>query len=246
MARTEQHTVLITGGGTGIGRALAKALHARGHRVAICGRRETALRDAAAAMPGAWWRSCDVADEKSVQGLVDALASDGLRVSMLVNNAAILSAFDLGAPGGLDIAAVKRDLASNLAGPIQLTNALLPRLLECARPTIVNINSPGGIVPVARFPIYSASKAGLHSYSLSLRRHLRGRVRVVEVFPPSVDTAMDPGIRRCISADDCAARILRGLDRGKDEIWIGDAMILRVLSILKPFSVFAIVNDYQR
>ena len=243
MVATGSHTVLITGGGTGIGLALARALSVKGHRVAICGRREEVVRQAAVMLPGVWHGACDVADSASVKSLLERLERDGFKVSMLVNNAAILNEYRLDA-AGLDVAAVRRDISANLFGPLEVTTAFLPQLLKASHPVIVNVNSPAGVVPLVRVPAYSASKAGLHSYTLSLRRCLRGRVKVVEVFPPSVDTPMHTGTRKPISAQACAERIVAGLVKGKDEIWIGDAKILRVLSLVKPFSVFDIVNDY--
>jgi uncharacterized oxidoreductase len=244
MGRLQSHTLLITGGGTGIGLALAKAFTSRGDRVAICGRREQPLRDAAKALPNLWYRACDVTDEAELARLVADLDADGVRVSMLVNNAALLHDYRLDNPA-LDLASFKHDIATNLFGPVQLTHLMLPRLLAAKHPLIVNVNSPAGAVPLARVPAYSASKAGLHSYTQSLRRHLRGRVRVVEVFPPSVATPMYTGTRKAISSEACAARIVEGLERGREEIWIGDAKILRLLKTLRPFSVFDIVNDYQ-
>lgn len=236
--------VLITGGGTGIGRALAHQLAARGMQVIICGRRADKLAETAAGHPRITAIPCDITNDTDRAALIAAVTADGRPLDLLINNAAVIHHYRLDDHASVDLAQIEHDLATNLLAPIALTNGLLPALLRSPRAAIMNILSPVGIVPLATFPIYSASKAALYSYSRSLRRHCRGTVRVIAVFPPSVDTAMFPGGRTPISPEACATELLRRYAVGSDEIWIGEARYLRLLNRLVPGRVFDIVNNY--
>ena len=239
-----RRTVLLTGGGTGIGRALAKQLADKGNIVLICGRRRGPLEETASASENIHAYRCDLAVAQELQGMLDAIERDGHQVDTLISNAAILG-FDSLA-GGLDLGAARTIIEANLVGPIELTQRMLDGLRATEDPAIIIVGSPAGLGPLANTPIYSSSKAGLHAYTLCLRYHLEGTVRVVEVFPPVVDTEMLAEKKwKKMSPDECARRMIRGIERGQDQVWIGESKMFRFLQlVLPPGRLFNVVNDW--
>ena len=153
-------TILVTGGATGIGLALASRFVAAGSRVIICGRRESALRDAAAAVPGLVTRVCDLAREKDRTNLVEWVVSAHPELDVLVNNAGIQRRIRLDEPEPWS--ETREELAINLEAPIQLALALLPHLKRRGG-AIVNVTSGLSFAPYVAAPVYSATKAALHS-----------------------------------------------------------------------------------
>lgn len=238
-------TVLITGGGTGIGRSLARQLADKGNQVLVCGRRMEALEETAASSNAIHPYRCDLTDSGQIQAMLQAIYDEGFRVDTLISNAAILG-FDSLA-GGLNLDSAKAIIDANLFGPIELTQRMLDTLRSGDDPTIVIVGSPAGLGPLANTPVYSTSKAGLHAYTLCLRYHLGEAIRVVEVFPPTVDTPMLADKRwKKMSADECARRILRDLERGHEQIWIGESRTFRFLRlVLPPGKLFRVVNDWS-
>ena len=187
------NTILITGGGSGIGRALAEALHARGDRVIVAGRRREALAAVAAANPGMAVETLDVADAAAIPAFVARVTAAHPELNVLINNAGIMVAEDLTAEP-FDLSVAEATVAANLLGPIRLTTALLPHLRRRPAATVMNVTSGLAFVPLARTPTYSAAKAGLHSWSESLRAQLRDTaVEVIELAPPAVATDLMPG-----------------------------------------------------
>lgn len=190
---TRNDTILITGGGSGIGRAMAEALHVRGARVIIAGRRRDALEAVAAANPGMAFDTLDVEDPASIEAFAARVIEAHPDLNVLVNNAGIMVAEDLTAEP-VDLSVAEQTLAINLLGPIRLTAALLPHLKSRASATVVNVTSGLAFVPLAATPAYSATKAALHSWSQSLRAQLAGTsVKVLEWAPPAVATDLMPG-----------------------------------------------------
>ncbi len=242
--RLNERTVLLTGGGTGIGRALAQQLAEKGNSVLICGRRNEPLEQTATASERIHPYRCDLTSSDEIQEMLAKIEDDGHRVDILISNAAILG-FDSLA-GGLDLAEAKQILDANLFAPIELTQRMLDGLRKTSDPTIVIVGSPAGLGPLAKTPIYSSSKAGLHAYTLCLRHHLDGVIRVIEVFPPTVDTPMlaEKNWKK-MSAEDCARRMLRDIERGHEQIWIGESRMFRFLRlVLPPARLFRVVNDW--
>lgn len=243
--KLEGRTILLTGGGTGIGRALTTQLVEKDNTVVICGRRRGLLEEVASTSAGIHPYRCDLTRPNEVQGMLDAIDRDGHRVDTVISNAAILG-FDSLA-GGLDLEVARTIIDANLVGPIELTQRLLPSLREAADPAIIIVGSPAGLGPLANTPIYSSSKAGLHAYTQCLRYHLRGEIRVVEVFPPVVDTEMLSGKKwKKMSAEECARRMIRGIERGQEQVWIGESRLFRFLQlVLPPARLFRVVNDWS-
>ncbi|MEM9728072.1 MAG: SDR family NAD(P)-dependent oxidoreductase [Myxococcota bacterium] len=238
-------TILITGGGTGIGRSLARQLADRRNKVLVCGRRLGALEETAETSSAIHPYACDLTDSAQIQDMLHAIEADGHQVDLLISNAAILG-FDSLA-GGLNLDSAKAIIDANLFGPIELTQRMLDTLRAQKDPAIVIVGSPAGLGPLADTPVYSTSKAGLHAYTLCLRYHLGEDIRVVEVFPPTVDTPMLAEKRwKKMSADECARRIVRDLERGHEQIWIGESRTFRFLRlVLPPGKLFRVVNDWS-
>lgn len=185
------NTILITGGTSGIGLALAQGLVAQGNTVIIAGRRKALLDQAAAATPGLLTLALDVGDLDALPAVAADLTARYPALNVLINNAGIMVAEDiLSAPDGT----ASSTITTNLLAPIQLTAALLPHLRQQQTATVVNVTSGLSFVPLAATPTYSATKAALHSYTQSLRHQLRGTsVQVLELAPPAVQTDLMPG-----------------------------------------------------
>jgi uncharacterized oxidoreductase len=183
------NTILITGGGSGIGRGLAEAFHALGNKVIIASRRQSVLEETTDANPGMASVNLDINDPAAIRSFAAEVTELHPTLNVLINNAGIARQEDLKA--GADPAKAEEMITTNVLGPIRLTSALLPHLLKQARATILNVSSGLGFVPFPIMPTYSATKAALHSYTQSLRYQLRNTpVQVVEIIPPYVQTEL--------------------------------------------------------
>ncbi|WP_396593614.1 SDR family oxidoreductase [Brevundimonas sp. R86498] len=190
---TAHDTVLITGGGTGIGRAMAEALHAKGAKVIVAGRREDVLAEVCAANPGMAHAVLDVADPASIRAGVARIIADHPALNTVISNAGIMKVETLSG-GTLDLDLVDETVAINLLGTIRLAAAVLPHLLTRPSATFVTVSSGLAFVPLAATPTYSATKAAIHSWTQALRTQLAGTpVRVIEWAPPAVATDLMPG-----------------------------------------------------
>ncbi|OBA61168.1 oxidoreductase [Mycobacterium sp. 1100029.7] len=182
------NTVLVTGGGTGIGRGLAESLHQLGNKVVIAGRRRELLQAVVAANPGIECLPLDQSDAADVRRFAVELTDRYPDFNVLVNNAGIQRVEDLTAS---NVGLSEQSIAINLLGPIRLISALVPALLRKPRAAILNVTSGLGFMPSALTPTYCATKAALHSYTESLRFQLRDTaIRVIEVIPPHVQTGL--------------------------------------------------------
>ncbi|WP_333824090.1 SDR family oxidoreductase [Pinisolibacter sp.] len=185
----EDRTLLVTGGASGIGRGLAEALHARGARVIIAGRRADLLAEVTAVNPGMASMVLDVTSAEAIADFAARLVAAHPDLDGVVNNAGIMRREDVTTPAHL--ADAEATVVTNLLGPIRLTAHLLPHLTSRPRATVINVTSGLAFVPLAATPTYSATKAALHSYSESLRHQLAGTsVEVVELAPPYVQTTL--------------------------------------------------------
>ena len=181
-------TILITGGGSGIGRALAEAFHALGNQVVIAGRRQQVLQETIIANPGMKSAVFDIENTDAIRTFGAQLAKDYPGLNAVIHNAGIMRPEDLKSGGVADAESI---IAINLLGPMRLTAALLPHLLKQPRATVMTVSSGLGLVPMAMTPTYCATKAAIHSYSQSLRYQLKGSsVQVLELIPPYVQTQL--------------------------------------------------------
>jgi len=220
---TAQDTVLITGGGTGIGRAFAEALHAKGAKVIIAGRRAGPLEAVVAANPGMAYVVLDVADPQAITTVAAQVIAEHPNLNVVVSNAGIMKVETLSG-GVLDLAIVEETIAINLLGTIRLTAAFLPHLLTKPTATIVTVSSGLAFVPLAATPTYSATKAAIHSWSQSLRHQLKDTsVKVVEWAPPGVATDLMPGHAedpRSMPLAEFNAESLALFEAGHDEVQV--------------------------
>jgi uncharacterized oxidoreductase len=186
----KDNTILITGGGSGIGRGLAEAFHALGNKVIITGRRAKLLEETTKANPGMTFLTLDISDPAAIRAFAQKIISSHPDLNVVINNAGIARQEDLkAAPASLEDS--EAIITTNVLGPIRLTQALLPHLLKQPQATIVNVSSGLAFVPLPGGPTYSASKAALHSYTVSLRWQLRETaVEVKEIIPPYVQTEL--------------------------------------------------------
>jgi uncharacterized oxidoreductase len=183
------NTILITGGTSGIGLAFAEAFLGLGNKVIICGRREDRLYSIKEKHPQLATRLCDVADGDEREDLYKWILSNYADLNILINNAGVQYATDLTKP--VDLAKMKNEVETNLVAPIHLSSLFSEYLSQKDNPAIINISSGLAFVPLAFMPVYCATKAAIHSFSLSLRHQLRNtKVKVFEIAPPSVDTEL--------------------------------------------------------
>ena len=164
--KTTGNTILITGGGSGIGRGLAEAFHKLGNQVIVSGRKQHTLDAVVAANPGVRALTVDMADAGSVREFVKRLTGEFPALNVVVNNAGVALPENL-RDQPADLADVESMVTTNVLGPIRLTAALLPGLLKQEHAAVVNVSSGLAMVPLAAMPTYSATKAALHSYSES-------------------------------------------------------------------------------
>ncbi len=183
------NTILVTGGGSGIGRALAESWHRAGNTVIVAGRRRAALADVVAANPGMTALELDATEPASIAAGVAEVLARFPDLNVLVNNAGIMRPETLTDPAF--VATAEATIATNLLGPIHLTAALLPHLATRPDAAVLNVTSGLAFVPLAATPTYSATKAALHSWTMSLRHQLAGTsVEAIEIAPPYVQTTL--------------------------------------------------------
>jgi len=228
------NTILVTGGGSGIGRALAERLHDRGNRVIVAGRRRAPLDAVVAGRDRMAALELDVADTGSVARAAAEMAERFPDLNVLINNAGISRAEDLTADGW-DLALAEATIATNVTGVLRLTDALLPRLRKQRNATVMTTTSGLAYVPLASHPTYSATKAFLHSWLQSLRHQLRDTgVEVLELAPPYVQTelggpqqATDPHAMPLDAYADEVMALLEAGDTPDGEVLVGRVMDYR-------------------
>jgi uncharacterized oxidoreductase len=222
------NSILITGGATGIGFELARQLVALGNDVTICGRRRERLDEAKSNVPALNTIVADVSDRTARERLAQSLP----QTNMLVNNAGVQHLFDF--RDAAQLARIDEEIAINLTALIHLTSLFIPIVERNEQPAIVNVSSGLAFAPLARIPIYCATKAAVHSLTMSLRHQLRDSgIRVFEVIPPIVTSELGAYHRpqevkdRALPTDAAVARMIEGLEQDELEIAIGEAENMR-------------------
>jgi uncharacterized oxidoreductase len=242
------NTILITGGGSGIGLALAKRFASRGNQVVISGRRAEALAKAKHETPALEFLQADVSIEAGRQALVEEALARFPALNVLVNNAGIQNR-----PAPLlqpqDWASHRTELATNLDAPLHLTMLLLPHLAKAPFGAVVNVTSGLAFAPYAIMPTYCLTKAALHSFTLSLRHQLRDTaLDVVEIVPPAVNTDLGgPGLHTFgVDVDAFADSIFARLDKGETEVGYETSEVRRLASRQELDAYFAQMNAPRR
>jgi uncharacterized oxidoreductase len=222
------NTIFITGGGSGIGRGLAEALHGLGNKVIIAGRRRKHLEAVVAANPGMSALELDIADPDSIDRVAKRLITEHPDLNVLINNAGIMQPDQ--AAGKVDDALLQATINTNLIGPIRMTSALIEHLKTKEGAVVAYTSSVLGFVPLAVTAVYSSTKAALHSYALSQRFMLRDTgVRVLEIAPPWVRTELmnSQGAEQAIPLDQFIAEAIKVLGTDANEIVIEAAKPMR-------------------
>ncbi len=237
-------TVLITGGSSGIGLALAEKLAAQDNQVIICGRDQNKLELAQSQVPDLEIVQCDITEENDLRQLVSFLAARYPSIDLLVNNAGIQQELDL-TSGSITNEVITDEINTNMTGQIIITLRLYPLLTANQDASIVFLGSALGLVPKYDVPIYSAAKAGLHSFVNSLREQVaRDGVQVVEVFPDVIETPMTQHrINEAkMSADNFAENVIKHLLKDADEIYTGRTRMLEIFNRVSPTLAAHLIN----
>ena len=239
--QTTNNTILITGGSSGIGLAMAETFLKAGNEVLICGRRESKLAEAKQKLPQLHTRVCDVANKPEREELFRWATAEFPYINMLINNAGIQREIDF-LKGAAAFNDEESEIETNLTASIHLSALFIPHFLqrpnECA---IVNITSGLAFIPLKIVPVYCATKAALHSFSLSLRSQLsKTNVRVFEMAPPIVKTALHREAKarkqaqRGIPAEEVAEAAFKAIKKDHFQTIIGQAKVLKGAARLAP------------
>ncbi len=241
--KVEGNTILITGGATGIGLALAESFLKLGNQVIICGRRKERLIEVQKMHPDLHIVECDVSDENGRNSLFKYVTENFNDINVLVNNAGIQRAIDL--TDGIKGLEGENEIKINLEAPIYLSALFIPFLKSKEESVIINISSGLAITPLAAVPVYCATKAGVHTFTKCLRLQLSDtNIKVFEVLPPIVISELNMEYRKKIGttnvgikADKCAAAIIEGLLKDNFEIENPN---------LENFSKTATIEDFDK
>jgi uncharacterized oxidoreductase len=245
----KNNTILITGGATGIGFELAKALITNGNTVIVCGRREEKLLEAKALLPQLITYKCDISDFNQRRALYNYCIQNHSSINILINNAGMQREINF-LDGEENYLQGDNEVAINLDACFHLTALFTPYFAQKTSAAIINVSSGLALVPLVITPIYSATKAALHSFSISLRKQLENTsIKVFEILPPIVDTDLDRGARdkrgqtnKGMKAEEVAIESLVGIANGKFEIAIGIVKLLRIGSRISPKLFLKIIN----
>jgi uncharacterized oxidoreductase len=222
------NTILITGGATGIGYAIAESFLEAGNEVIICGRREERLLEAQKKHPELHIKVCNVAEEGDRRTLVEWVSVHFSNLNILINNAGVQRDIEF-TKGISEFLSGENEIRINLESPIILSGLFIPHLTGKKEATIINVSSGLGFIPAARMPVYSASKAGMHAFSMALRQQLlKSGIKVFEVVPPAVETELNPEGRAKrgnykvdLMPDEFVAAVMKGLKNDIFEIGYG-------------------------
>jgi uncharacterized oxidoreductase len=218
------NTVLVTGGASGIGLAIAERFLKAGSEVIICGRREDKLRESKSRNPKFQTRVVDLANETQRIALFKWALESFPKLNVLVNNAGIQRRIDLAKPEPEPWEATREELATNLEAPIHLCGLFTPLLMKQKHPVIINVTSGLSFAPLVAVPVYCATKAALHSFTLSLRHQLsKTPIEVIEIIPPAVNTDLGgPGLHTFgVPLNDFADSVFERLSKNEIEIPYG-------------------------
>ncbi|HEY1262719.1 MAG TPA: SDR family NAD(P)-dependent oxidoreductase [Terriglobales bacterium] len=241
------NTILITGGGSGIGLALACALVERNNRVMICGRDEAKLAAARSKMPTLETKRCDLTRRSEREELAGWTLARAPSLNVLINNAGVVRNLDL-TENGFNYDDLEGELVTDLHAPIELGLRFLAHLKRQPHAALINVTTGQVYSPNAGTPVYSAAKVGLHAWTQAVRYQLRNTsVRVFEVLPPIVDTDMIRKLgvpkSQAVPPEEVAESVLKGVAEDEEEIRIGPTKTLYVMSRIAPQRVYRSLNQ---
>lgn len=241
---TQGNTVLITGGGSGIGFETARLFSHLGNRIIIAGRNKTKLVNAASKLPGAVPIVCDITKDDEVAALMNRVISEFPELNILINNAGKAHRYFAAEQDAGTYSKAQEELAANFLAPVRLTEGLLPVLKKQTEAAVVNISSIVSFAPSIFLPTYSATKAALHSFSQTLRLTLSSsHVKVFEVLPPLVDTEFAKSLTGDkIPPSEVARAIIDALEKNEYEIHVGFTSVLYKLFLDSPEKAIKTIN----
>lgn len=241
--------VLITGGSSGIGLALAKKFFSKNNTVIITGRDRSKLEGIKASFPQVHVFQSDVTDDAEVRMLVDDIQEKFGGIDVLVNNAGIMNLVDAGNELN-DLSKQMQEIEINYNSPIRMLHYFLPQLKRSNNPLLINVSSGLAYVPFAQAPVYSGTKSALHFWTLGIRSQLkRHNIKVVELLPPVVDTPLAHGADvteddnlKPMSPEKLADIFWKDFVNGKEEITPGISKQLKLMSRIGPKFIFNQLN----
>lgn len=243
--KLSNNKVIITGGGSGIGLTMAKSFLKEGSKVIITGRNEEKLKKACAENAGLEYFVCDIVNDEQIKALVKKCEAEG-EINVLVNNAGVFTEMNY-RDDSLTLDEQLKEIDIDFAGPIKMTHYFLPMLKKQKEAALVNVSSGLAFVPLTLTPIYCATKAGLHSWSRSLRFQLsKSTVKVFELLPPLTDTDLiSEEFKKFnpISTDKLIEGFMKDFSANNYEIKVGQSKQLKMMSRLAPSFIFKKLNE---
>jgi uncharacterized oxidoreductase len=237
-------TVLVTGGGSGIGFEIAKLLSQKGNKVIITGRTESKLKEAAAKLTNVSYIACDITSEADIDKLVAHVNKEFGVLDVLINNAGQAYVYKLN-EGKDAYTKAAAEMQANYLSVVRLTGKFLPLLSVQKEAAIVNVTSIVAFVPGINMPTYAASKAALHSYTQALRYTMAGTgIKVFELMPPLVNTGLsvEIGGENGIPPLEVAEGLLDAFENDNYEIHVGQTANLYKLFLSSPQEAMAALN----
>ncbi|GLX67903.1 SDR family oxidoreductase [Paenibacillus glycanilyticus] len=239
------NTILITGGATGIGLELAHRFLTLGNTVIVAGRNQEKLDQAKARFPELHTFSCDVTDPGAIAQLHSSVTKQFPSLNVLINNAGVMRKINLQTKE-TDLLDINREIETNLSGPVRMNTQFLPHLLKQPSAAIMNVSSALAFVPFAIAPVYGATKAGIHSYTRSLRVQLKNTsVRVFELAPPLTQTSLVDAFDAAdmkgsvpMEASKLVDHVIKAMERDQLEVRPGQSNLLKTMSRLAPDFIF--------
>ncbi|SFT00016.1 uncharacterized oxidoreductase [Paenibacillus sp. BC26] len=239
------NTILITGGTSGIGFEFAAQLLKLGNTVIITGRDQVRLDDTKKKLPNVHTIQSDAGDPRAIAALFGIVVKQFPKLNVLINNAGLMRRINLHDPE-VDLDDLNREIATNLSGPIRMVKQFLSHLKSQESAAIMNVSSGLAFVPLPISPVYCAAKAGLHSYTQSLRAQLKNtKVKVFELAPPLTETplldafdSVDMAGSKAMSVSQLVGAAIRGMEQEKFEIRPGQSNALKLMSRIAPKFIF--------
>lgn len=233
-------TILITGGTSGIGLEFVRQLTELGAEVIVTGRNPDTLNNVKRRFSKIHIFQSDVSKPEDIKRLYNNVTQQFPGLNVMINNAGEMRLIDL-QDGSVDIADITREIDINLSGPIHMVQQFLPHLINQPSAAIVNVSSAIAFMAYSSAPVYSASKAGIHAYTMALRLQLgKTNVKVFEVIPPGVNTnlqnkwARKPDPRQMMEVDKMVSVAVKGLLNDTPEIKPFLVKVIKVLSKIMP------------
>ena len=245
--KSSGNTILITGGGSGIGLALAKKFLAHDNTVIITGRNLSKLKKVQTEHSALHIAQSDVTDVASIKAVVERCQKEFGGIDVLVNNAGVFHAFDI-SDENYPFEKQEQEVDIDFMGPIRMVHHFMPVLKQRPEAAIINVSSALAFIPLSMAPVYSATKAGVHAWTQSLRKQLeahKSNIKVMELMPPVVDTEMVADLSDDfpkISPEKLASDFWKGYLNNKAEITPGQSSQLKLMRRLAPGFIFNAVN----